>query len=305
MRFSVFYLLAAAVATNAFAPTPTIRTPGVSFTRLTADSDPVAELCDNVVSRTETVLGKVDELVLGRAIRLVNHLPALYTLKQLGAAAGSAKYGVDAAASAFSVASPALLGVPVALNNVWRLICIAQLASIAKSALANDRDELSQKDIAALTASNWAAAKILTSSTPLRWMAATSIISGYSARNGADGDLTIHTAALQLMSSFTAVATILGAANAAPAVVPFLAGKAELLAGLGLAGFYAAATRGGNGKTKKVVNAAVIGGILWSKIAGGALALTRSNLLNVGTLVTIGTAYVAYEAVTKAKDALA
>ena len=305
MRFSVFYLLAAAVTTSAFTPTQTIRSPGVSFTRLTADSDPVAEICDNVVGKTEDVLGKVDEHILSRAMRLVNHVPALYTLRALGSAAGSSRYGIDAAASAFSVASPALLGVPTALNNVWRVICLAQVASIAKSALASDRDELSQRDIAALTASNWAAAKILTSGTPLRWMAATSVISGYSARNGGDGDLSIHNAALQLMSSFTAVATILGAANAAPSIVPFLAGKAELLAGLGLAGFYANASRAGNGQTKKIVNAAVIAGILWSKIQGGALALTTSNLLNVGTLVTIGTGYVAYEAIMKAKDALA
>ena len=171
--------------------------------------------------------------------------------------------------------------------------------------MASDGDELSQSDIAGLTVANWAATRAITSATPLRWLAATSIISGFSARNGGDGPITIHNAALQLMSSFTAVVTILGVTNAIPSVVPFMDGKAELLAGLGLVGMYANSNRNGNGTTKKVVNAAVIGGILWGRIAGGALALTRSNIVAFSTIVTAATAYVAYGTIMKAKEALA
>ena len=303
MRIATFFLLVASA--TAFVPQRSFRTVP---TQLTDSDDPVAELCDNVVSKTETVLGKIDDLVLNRAMRLVNHVPALFTLKQLGAAAGgSVRFGIDSAASAFpAVAAPAMLAVPTWTNNIWRIICAAQIASVAKSVLASDDDELSQNDISALAAANFAAREATTSGS-LGWMALTSIISGYSARNSEsdDGSITIHNASMQLMSSYTAIATILGATNALPQIVPLLEGKAVVLSGLGLAGYYMASTRNGNSTTKKVVNAVVMGGILAGKVAGGALALTRANLLQVGTLITVATAYVAYGSIMNAKDALA
>ena len=61
-------------------------------------------------------------------------------------------------------------------------------------------------------------------------------------------------------------------------------------------------TRDGNGKVKKVVNAAVMAGVMVSKIASGALNV--SNLLRPDTLVTAATAYVAVLAVDKARQAL-
>jgi len=299
MRLSVLFLLPALV--SAFAPVrPQIRT---YSTRLMENA--VADTCEDVVSKTEDALGKADEYVLSRALRFVNHAPVLVTLGGFAKAAGSSKYGVDAAASTFKYASPAGLALPVWLGYAWPVICVAQIASVLKSSLASDGDELSQRDISVLAVANVAATRALTSATPLRWLAATSVISGYPARNGGDGDVTIHNAALQLMSSFTGAMTVLGAAARLPDVIPFLAGQAEITAGIGLAAYYVLATRKNNGTVKRLVNAGIIGGILASKIAGGALKLTASNLLSVGTLVTAGTAFVAVEAIRRAKDALA
>lgn len=300
MRLTILCLIISAFTANAFITPLQTRAP----THL-KDIKSVGDLCDDVVGKTEKLLGKIDEFVLKRAMRLVNHAPALYTLKELGTAAGSSKYGIDAAASALAIAAPSMLSVPAWTGNVLRVVCIAQIASIAKSVLATDDDELWQSDIAATTAANLAFAKVITSATPLRYMALTSVVSGYSARSASDSKMNIHNAAMQILSSFTAVATILGAVNALPAVVPILSGQPEIIAGLGLAGYYTAATRGANSTTKKVINAGVIGAILYGKIAGGALSLTMSNLLQFGTLVTVGTAYVAYGAVMKAKEALA
>lgn len=266
-------------------------------------SDAVNDICKDVVSKTEAVIEKADSLVLKRAMRFVNHLPAYYTLQKFAIAAGSCKLGVDAAASVFSYSSPSLLPLPVWLNNIWKLSCIFQVGSLTKSALASDEDELSQSDITSLAAANFAAAKALSSGS-LQWLVATSILSSYSARSGASSDLTIHNGSIQLISSFTTVAAILGVTAALPNVVPFLGGQQELLAVIGLASAYAVSTRAGNGTVKKVVNASVIGGILLSKIAGGALALSMSNLLQLGTIVTVGTAYVAFESIKTAKEAL-
>jgi len=297
MRLSVFFLLP--VVAFSFAPPQPV--PFQSTQLFNAIGDSVAD----ITSKTETVIGKADSLLVKRLLRVVNHLPAIVTLKTLAEAAGSSKYGIDIAASTFSYSTPSLLSAPTWLGNVWPLICIAQIASLAKSALASDSDEIDQGGISALTISNFAAAKILTSATPLRWLIATSILSGFGARDGGDGDLTIHTAATQLMSSITSVMAVLGVVAALPTIVPFLSSQPEILAGIGLASLYAVVTREGNGLTKKVINACVVGGILASKIAGGALKLSLNNLISVGTLVTAGTAYVVYEAVIKAKDALA
>jgi hypothetical protein len=295
MRVAAFFLLP--VLAFSFAPQQSIRTVP---TRLTGNA--VDDLCSDVVSKTEAVVEKADNLILKRAMRFVNHFPAFYTLKQFATAAGSCKLGADAAASTFSYSSPALLALPTWLNNIWRVACVFQIASLAKSALASDSDELSQGDISALAAANFAATKALSSGS-LQWLVATSVLSSYSARSGGGYELRVHTGAIQLISSFTTAVAILGVAAAIPNVVPLLAGQEEILAAIALAATYAAGTRGGNGKIKKVVNGLVIGGILWAKIAGGAL--NANNLLNLGTVVTAGTAYVAFEVIKRAKDALA
>ena len=103
-------------------------------------------------------------------------------------------------------------------------------------------------------------------------------------------------------SSITTIATILGVSAALPNLIPPLAGVPEVTAGVGLLAYHTMVNRKSNTKVKKVVSAGVIGGILWNQIQRGALALSLNNLLQVGTLVTAGTAYVAYD---KAREALA
>ena len=295
MRITALFLLPALALS--FAPQQQVaRAP----TKLTGNV--VDDLCDDIVSKTESVVERVDSLVLKRAMRLVNHFPMYYTLKGFASAAGSSMFGVDAAASAFSYSTPALLALPTWTGNVWRVACLFQVASLAKSALASDSDELSQSDITSMAATNFAATKALTSGS-LQWLVATSVLSSYSARNGASSDLSIHNGAIQLVSSFTTATAILGITAAVPSIIPVLAGQEEILALIGLGGMYAAGTRSGNGQVKKVVNGLVAGGILWSKIAGGALNV--NNLLNLGTVITAGTAFVAYEVLTRAKNALA
>jgi len=299
MRVALLFLIP--TLASCFAPTTHFR-PNPSTT---CSTNAIDEASADVVSTSENVLKRVDDLFLRRVVRVLNHAPVLVTLKALGEAAGSSRFGVDAAASAFKTASPALLTAPTWVNLIWPVICALQLASVAKSAQASDQDELSQGDITTMAASNFAATRAIQSATPLRWVAVTAVVSGYSARNGGSSDINIHNAAMQLMSSMATVSTILGVANALPSLVPFLGGQAEIVAGLGLVAYYGLVTRSGNGAIRKLVNAGVIGGILWSKISGGAFALTRANLLNPGTLITVGTAYVALEAVKRAMDAIA
>lgn len=305
MRLSVFFLLPA-VALSFAPPRPASTRPAATATSLNAFTDVMTDL----TSKTEAVVGKADGLLLRRVMRVVNHLPAVVTLKAFAEAAGSSKYGVDVAASTFSYSAPSLLSVPTWIGNVWSVVCVAQIASLAKSALASDGDEVDQAGVSALAASNYAAAQVLGSATPLRWLVATSVLSSFGARNNNNnnsggGDLTVHSASSQLMSGLTTAVAVLGVVAALPTVVPFLGNQPELLAGIGLVAFYGLVSREGNGLVKKVVNAAVVGGILASRVAGGALKLSLDNIISFGTLVTAGTAYVAYEAIMKAKDALA
>ena len=73
----------------------------------------VEELASDIVQKAEDVLEKVDNKVVDRGIRLLNHVPILYTLKEFGQAVSSSRFGIDAAPAAFagSVSSPALLHV--------------------------------------------------------------------------------------------------------------------------------------------------------------------------------------------------
>jgi hypothetical protein len=304
MRVTAFFLLPALVFS--FNPQQSIRTVPRSNLRFASSSatltgNAVDDLSSDVASKTEAVVEKADSWILKRVMSAANHAPAVYTLKQFATAAGSSKLGVDAAASAFSYSAPALLALPTWLNNVWRVACVFQIASLTKSVFKVDKDDISQGDISALAASNFAATKALSSGS-LQWLVATSILSSYSARSGGGSELTVHNTGTQLVSSFTTAVAILGVAAAIPNIVPLLAGQEEILAAVGLAGTYVSTTRSGNGTVKKAVNGLVIGGILWAKIAGGAL--NGDNLLKFGTIITAGAAYVAFEAFKRAKDAL-
>lgn len=246
---------------------------------------------EKIVSTTEEYVGKADEVVLNRVMRVVDHAPAFFTLKKL-ADAGGVTPGVGIIVwpicntEAFTGLSTAL-SVPTACFNVWGFIAAFQALSLAKSALASDSNELSQADITALAAANWVATRAIGSANPLRDTILTAIVSGYAVRNGsAGGDATLHSASLQLMSSFTTALAVLGLVSAVAAKIPFVSDNTNVISLLGIAAYYAMVAREGNGTVKKTVNAAILGGMLVNALKGGVSAsLTVSNLMtNVGLL---------------------
>jgi len=259
-----------------------------------------------VVSKSEDLISKADDLVISDVKRIADHIPIVFTLNALGNAAGSSKLGVDATAATFAASGPAsALGIiPTWTFNVWPLIAVCQLASVAKSILGSD-SELSQSDITSTALSNWAATKALTSGSYV-WLIATSILSSYSARNGSgSGKVTIHNSSLQVMSSFTTVLTILATISKTASYVPFLAGKESVIALAGYYAYYALVTREDNGTVKKSVNAGIIGGILWNKITTGALNFgSIGAALSMSSVTLAAAAVVFYFAAQKVKDAL-
>ena len=214
----------------------------------------------------------------------------------------STKFGFDIAPSALSIATPAGLGaIPTWIGYALPVVVVSQVASILRSSLREDEDELSQEDISASAVSNFALARALQAPSTVNWAVA-AIASGYYARKHGSDDPSMTNLSLQVTSSLASVATVLGVATKLPNVVPILQGRETVTALVALLGYLGLASREGNGTVKKVVNAAVIGGVLVSKIASGALNV--SNLLRVDTLVTAATAYVAAVSIDKARDAL-
>lgn len=297
MRFFATLVLLPAL-TWAFAPVPVHR--GMSV-RLPPLTNKVTDATDDIIERAESALDKVDDVVVNRAMRFVDHAPVLATLFYYGKQAASTNMGIDAAPAVFAsaVATPALLAVPTWIYYIWPAVSVIQLASVAKSALDDDGNELSQGDISALAVSNICAAKALTSSNPLIYLALTSIVSAAPLRGASSTDVTIHNAAFQIMSSFTAVAAILAGVAQLPTWLPFFDGKGELTATIGVALYYLIASRDANTTVKKAVNAGVLGGIIWGRLATAGIALTKSSLLSVSLLSAVYVAYVAFDSLRK------
>jgi hypothetical protein len=215
----------------------------------------------------------------------------------------STKFGLDIAPSALALTTPAGLGVPAWFGYCLPIMVVSQVAAVARSALA-DRDELSQEDISALAVSNFALTRALTASSPANWVIA-AVASGYYARNGHGSEqANIKNLSIQVASSVATAAAVLGVAAQIPTVIPFLRGQEEATALIGLVSMLGLTTQDGNSKVKRVVNAAIVGGVLLSKVAGGALNLSMSNLLSKSIVVTAATAYVAAVAISRAQDAL-
>ena len=108
--------------------------------------------------------------------------------------------------------------------------------------------------------SNWVAARAIGSENPLLDTIIVALVSGYALRNhgNASGDATIHSASLQLMSSFTTVLAVLGVVSAAAAKIPFVADNVGIINIVGILASYAMVTRDGNGTVKKTVNASLM-----------------------------------------------
>jgi hypothetical protein len=242
-------------------------------------------------------------LVLSRVMRVVDHAPSLFSLKCLADKAGMAvaKSGIVASPSSFTGLGTAI-AVPTWCFNIWALVAVTQLASVAKSALAEGGNELTQKDITSTTIANVLASRAVGSANPLRDTALTAIVSGYALRkNSGDGAVNIHKAAMQLMSSFTTVLAVLGAVSTVAGKFSFV--NAQVTSILGIASYYAMATRDGNGTVKKAVNAGIIGGVVYARLAAGvALSMDVASIVTGAT--TVGMAYVAYGAVNRLRTAV-
>lgn len=284
---SLLLLPAAAVA---FAPvSPIVVSPTRASTVTLHDAlDDVDDAVKKIEDTTEKYAGKADDLVLNRAMRFANHAPILVTLKALADKAGMSATltgSVTANPGAFAGLSTAL-SVPTWCYNVWALAALSQLASVAKSALASDSDELSQADITATAVSNFAAVRMIGSANPLRDTIITALVSSYALRNNnAAGDVTVHNASTQLVASFTTTLAVLGTVSAAVARIPFLSDIPELSTLLGVASMYIINKRADNGTVKNAVNGGILAGMLYNRVIGGlSFALTGASLMSTITL---------------------
>ena len=139
MKLSLLFLLP--VASLAFAPDASVVVHPHRGGDIALRSE-LDDAADNIVENTEKYVGKVDDLVLNRAMRVVDHAPAFYTLKALADAGGisATLSGITSNPEAFTGLGTAL-SVPTVSFNVWAAICAIQALSLAKSALANDENE--------------------------------------------------------------------------------------------------------------------------------------------------------------------
>lgn len=282
------------------APKPNI----MSFPPCLKDSTVFDTTCDKVVNKGEALLEKIDSHVGKRVFSGLDHIPILVTLKGLGEAAGSTNFGVDAAASAFTSGPAAALTIPGYFYKIWPLIAICQLASVARSTL-SETSELSQGEITTIAVANFAATKALVSGN-FSWLFVTALLSSYPNRNGANSKLELHNSSLQLMSSFTTIAALFATVTKVTSYIPILAGKSEVASLIALVGYYALVNRTGNVTVKKAINATIIGGIFWARIAAGGLNFSGgiNSILSMSTVTLASTAAVFYFAAQKAKAAL-
>ena len=295
MRFFVIALLPALAV--AFAPVSRLQTYPTIFTSTSPRfmANEVEELANDVTSKAEDVLEKVDNNIVKRGIRLLNHVPIVFTLRELGRAVSSTRFGIDAAPSAFAgaVSSPALLSLPNYVFYAWPLVAIAQLAEVSVSALAGDQSELSQTDITVLSVANLAAAQAIASARPLPWLAAAGILSAYPLRQGgrSSDETSLLSTSFQLMSSFAVVTSLLTVMARASGALPDFRFKGEVVSSAALFLYYAVVNRDGNGLVKRAVNFGTIAAITASRLL--AIGGLTTELLSVSLLGAVGVSWVA------------
>lgn len=304
MKISALFLLP--IASLAFSPVaPNVRRMSAAPSSPIVLHNELDDACAKVTDTAEEYIAKGDDIVVGRAMRLANHVPILVTLKALADKAGMSvsQAGIVAAPASFAGVSGALT-VPTWCLNVFAVGALCQLASVVRSTLAAGGDELSQSDITGGAVSNWALARMVGSANPLQDTVLAAILTSYGMRTGASGgDVTIGTAAGQIASAMTTTVAALGVTSALLARIPVLNGISGLGPLAGVATMYALVNRSGNGTTRKAVHGGVCLGMLANAVKGGvSLALDVPNLVaNVGLA---GLAYVTYQAVDGARTAI-
>jgi hypothetical protein len=194
--------------------------------------------------------------------------------------------------------------------NIWAIYAVLQLASVARSVLA-DKDELSQASITATAAANYFVARMVGSGSPLQDTVLAALVTGYALRNntGASGayNVNLHTASVQLASAFLTTVATLGVVAAIAARLPSIPVVGEFIPNVGpllsVVAMHGITNRAENGTVKEVVNGLILAGMSFNAISGGIdLALDLDSILANATLALL--LYVTYQAVDNARRAV-
>lgn len=299
MKLACFTLFLLSSSVSGFAPHRPLK-----HTSKLIQYNEIDNVCETLTDTADDALEQADKYVLNRAKRVLDHAPMLWTLQQLYKKAGMVVNSktINANPSVFSNL-PTALSVPTWCFGVWAVIMVSQVVSVVSSSLKSDNNDLSQADITATSMANFMAMQAIGSANPLRATALTALVSGYGVRIRNE-QTTIHSLGLQLMSSFTAVLTVLGVASRV-ATLPFMASwwPAEATGLLGVLGYYVLATRGKNRTLKDGIHLGTLAGIVVNRLRDGvSLSLNLSSVLAGAT--TLGAAYVTYLAADRVREAV-
>ena len=166
--------------------------------------------------------------------------------------------------------------------NIWAIWAVLQLASVAKSVLA-DKDELSQADITAMAASNFFVARMVGSDSPLQDTVLAALVAGYAMRSSAS-KLSLHMASTQLASAFLTTAATLGVVAAVAGLLPSIPVVGEYIPNVGkllaVVTMHGITNRPDNGTVKEIVNGIILAGMSFDALIGGIdLALDLDTIL--------------------------
>lgn len=274
----------------------------------TLSLETLSTVCADVSDRTESAVAKVDELLTSRLMRLANHAAVLCTLKALADKVGMAvsldNLQIETAADKF-VGVVGDLEIAGWCYNIWAICAVLQLASVAKSVLA-DKDELSQADITAMAASNFFVARMVGSDSPLQDTVLAALVAGYAMRSSAS-KLSLHMASTQLASAFLTTAATLGVVAAVAGLLPSIPVVGEYIPNVGkllaVVTMHGITNRPDNGTVKEIVNGIILAGMSFDALIGGIdLALDLDTILANATLVFL--LYVSFQAVDNARRAV-
>jgi len=271
-----------------------------SVSKLIPCSKTDSQLSSSITDQTESILKRSDEVLVSRAIRVANHVPALASLTYFGLVSMASMMPMNniegpatlasvlvqgvgpTTNSAFSNFFPTLITPPAPVFLIWPLISVVQLVTVIFSALRPKESLLSQDDLSALSFANLASsAWLLVSSVasagnlPLGSflvLPLVPILSGFPLRKNDNEKITLRNIMFQIYSSFTTIASFLAFTVELQhgGRIPFFGGMQELNALIFLSLYAVNSSRSKNGVVKKVVNAGAISGILLKRLLGNS-----------------------------------
>jgi hypothetical protein len=264
-----------------------------------------------------------DGTLVNRLVRIANHIPTLITIYYFGLIS-SAMMGMNPSSmgpatltsvltkrvgpttqAAFSSVFPTLVTPASFVFLIWPFISVTQLVTLGVSALGPGKlpllsqGELSSLSLANLFATAWLfiSSQATGASAPLGSflvLPAVAVFSGYPLRRRANKlearKLTGKNFIFQVYSSFTTLASLLAFAVELlyGGRIPFFAGKGELVAWIYLILFFDVGYATNNSFVKRAVCLFAISGILWKRIAAGALGwINLPSLLATAAMTVI------------------